>query len=64
MKDDWKRKRNGWSDIWTHPKLARTVVDTRGFGMNPRISYNGLNFNTVDEAKKFALKEIENEQKN
>jgi hypothetical protein len=51
----WKRRRKGSADIWTHPKLIRAVVDTRGFGMNPQITYDGKSFRNVDEAKTYAL---------
>lgn len=55
---NWTKKSKGWSTIWTHPKLVRAIVDTNGYGINSRISYNGLIFETVKAAKRHAESEI------
>jgi hypothetical protein len=60
----WIKKRRGWSDIWTHPMLIHAIVDTRGFGQNPRISFEGIVFSSVKEAKSFALEKGEKHDTN
>jgi hypothetical protein len=54
----WVKKNKGWSTIWTHPYLSRAIVDTNGFGINARISYDGHFFDTLAEAKDFAEQTI------
>ena len=59
---EWVKKKRGWSTIWTHPKLDHAIVDTNGYGLFARISYKNHLFDSVKEAKKFALQELENVQ--
>lgn len=51
---DWVKKKRGWSTIWTHPNSEYAIVDTNGFGLNPRISFKGQEFSSVKAAKKYA----------
>lgn len=59
MSDGWVKKRKGSADIYTHPKVENAVVDRRGMGMNSSlgasITYLGMAFPTVREAKEAAL---------
>jgi hypothetical protein len=49
-KDEWSVKRKGFAKIHTHPLLKRAVVENF-LG----ISFNGKMFNTVSEAKAWAV---------
>lgn len=55
---EWVKKRKGCAIIYTHPTLDRAIVDRKGFGAGPSITYDGKAFDTVMQAKEYALASI------
>ena len=57
--DGWTKKAKGSGFIYTHPDADGAVVDRRGYGINAaagaNITWQGVPFASVDEAKKAAL---------
>jgi len=58
----WSKKRKGCAYIYTHPNVDGAVVDRRGFGINAamgaNITWKGWEFDSVEQAKTFALGEF------
>lgn len=57
----WKKKRKGSAIVYTAPNINRAIVDRRGFGSPPYITFNGISFDTVDQAKSYAENEYKND---
>lgn len=51
----WTKKRKGCANIYTTKGVDHAVVDNRGFGYSPGVTWNGQDFSSVDEAKAAAL---------
>jgi hypothetical protein len=58
MSIDWVLKKRGWSKIYTSSAVDGAIVDTQGYGTNPRISRNGVYYSSVEEAKSAAEYEV------
>lgn len=58
MSVDWVVKKRGWSKIYTSLQVEGAIVDTQGYGTNPRISRNGVYYKSVEEAKAVAEQEV------
>ena len=55
----WRSKAKGSGTIWLHPDVDGAVVDRHGMGVAGAtgfsITYRGMAFQTVEDAKKAAL---------
>lgn len=58
MSSNWVVKKRGWSKIYTRSDIEGAIVDTQGYGTNPRIARNGISYKSVEEAKAAAECEV------
>lgn len=64
MNKDWSKKKKGGAVIYTHPSLTRAVVERKNSScFSDSVTYDGVVFDSVEEAQQYALDALEAKKK-